>query len=59
MSKDKIVDFIEALENLSYEHGIYIDLKYESQINLKDDNGKIVATQLHLIDNLGYDCFEV
>lgn len=58
MEDNKVVEFINALDNLSYEYGIHINSKYDSQINLIDNNGKVIASQFHLIEGLGYDCYE-
>jgi hypothetical protein len=58
MKNDQVVAFINALDGLSSEYCIHIDSKYESQINLVDDQGNVLASQFHLIEGLGYDCYE-
>ncbi|ASA22614.1 hypothetical protein B9T62_18580 [Paenibacillus donghaensis] len=59
MDLNRISKFIKELDKLSDEHGIYIDLNYDSVVGLRDEDGKVVAEQFQYLNGLGYECFEV
>ncbi len=59
MQNESILKFIQKLDELSSEYGVYIDSKYDSNISLLDENNKVIATEFHLIKGLGYDCYDI
>ena len=54
---EDILEFIDKLDILSTKYGIFIDIDQGSKANLRDENGRIIATQFHRIKDLGYDCY--
>jgi|GEM_PF-5354093 len=58
MHQERVQKFLQKLDQLTEDFGIYIDLDYKSNVKLKDsETDEVLGNDFCFAEELGYECY--